>query len=102
MGKGLKWYIRKNIPKIWEQVLLEEKCIGRYVNYVYNGSVRNNVDLPKSTIKRANLKRINHALNGRFIHSINFMDLRLVSGKDGYTFWLQIIDKINKKEDSCR
>ena len=82
--KGVKGYIRENIPKSWEHVLLQKKCIGSFVEQFY-----------QAIAKKKNRNRYHYKvtiMNARHYLKTCSIDSIAIAFefKEGVNFWNEI------------
>lgn len=99
--KGLKGYIRDNLPESWEHVLRKHKLINKFVNYMYQ-SIPLNKRGSKISDGRPGWKRgitlINCCFNNYKIYQC--IDHNLIN--DSSVNWKSIHNEIVEYENNCR
>lgn len=92
---GVKGYIRENIPQSWEHVLLENRCLGRFIEQFY-----------QAIAKRKNRNKYHYnvtIMNARHYikcYSINTIAIGF-NFKEGAKFWNDIAIQVSNYESMC-
>lgn len=91
---GLKGFIRDYIPSSWEHVLLKEKKLTVYVNYVYR-------DTPKTMKGLKGYKRGKSNIKLGFKRCPIHETFQASNSKEGLLYWVSINNKIKDYEHNC-
>lgn len=89
---GVKGYIRENLPKAWETILLENKCIGSFIEQFYKAIAK-----PKNKNKYHYRVTIMNARHYMKCYSIGTIAM-VFEFKEGIAFWQEIDQKVKTCE----
>lgn len=92
---GVKGYIRENLPKTWEIILLRNKCLGSFIEQFYQAIAK-----PKNRNKYYYKITIMNARHYMKCYSINSIAVGF-NFKEGADFWNNISNQVSNYEFNC-
>ena len=93
---SVKKYIRDVLPKSWETALLEKKCLGKFIEQLYQGIAE-----PKNKNKyhyKVTMIRARHLIKHKSISYI----AESLKFKEPISFWIEVNDLVSTYESQWK